>query len=94
MGKNVPKTEVPPLEVGIGSKVKAYVEAKYREAGVREGEFLVFHGIECDSSASMTSKGDKDCLLPLSMWAEIAKSTRSVTSSPEFAFMSGLTWQY
>ncbi|XP_024397073.1 photosynthetic NDH subunit of subcomplex B 1, chloroplastic [Physcomitrium patens] len=75
MGKNVPKTEVPPLEVGIGSKVKAYVEAKYREAGVREGEFLVFHGIECDSSASMTSKGDKDCLLPLSMWAEIAKST-------------------
>lgn len=76
MGKNLPKTEAPPLEVGIGRKVKAYVENKYLEAGLSEGEFLVFHGIKSDSSASMTSRGDKDSLLPIEMWAEIAKSTR------------------
>ncbi|XP_024385190.1 photosynthetic NDH subunit of subcomplex B 1, chloroplastic [Physcomitrium patens] len=75
MGKNLPKTEAPPLEVGIGRKVKAYVENKYLEAGLSEGEFLVFHGIKSDSSASMTSRGDKDSLLPIEMWAEIAKST-------------------
>lgn len=78
MGKNMPRTELPPLEVAISKKLKAYVEDKYREAGVTEGDFLVFHGIECDSSANMTSTGDTDCLLPLEMWAEIAKSTRCV----------------
>ncbi|KAG0567766.1 hypothetical protein KC19_7G158800 [Ceratodon purpureus] len=75
MGTNQPRTELPPLEIAVSKRLKAYVEEKYKEAGVTDGDFLVFHGIECDSSASMTSKGDKDCLLPLSMWAEIAKST-------------------
>lgn len=76
MGTNLPRTELPPLEVAVSKKVKAYVEAKCREAGVTEGPFLVFHGLQSDSSASMTSKGDTDCLLPLTMWAEIAKSSR------------------
>jgi hypothetical protein len=78
MGKYLPRTELPPLEVAVSKRVKAYVEEKYKEAGVAEGDFLVFHGIECDSSASMTSKGDTDSLLPIRMWAEIAKSTRYV----------------
>ena len=80
MGKNLPRTELPPLEVAISKKLKAYVGDKYKEAGVTEGDFLVFHGIESDSGASMTSKGDTDSLLPLRMWSEIAKSTRCVDS--------------
>lgn len=93
MGKNMPRTELPPLEVAVSKRVKTYVEAKYKEAGVTEGPFLVFHGLESDSSASMTSKGDTDNLLSLIMWAEIAKSvTRCVDSMNSYCVKIGLKW--
>lgn len=76
MGTNVPKSEVPPLRIGISKKLKEVVAAKCTEAGVKEGEFIVVHGIESDSTASMTSKGDPDSLLPLSIWSTLAESTR------------------
>lgn len=75
--RNVPLMEVRPLQIGISKRLKTFVEKKYMQAGVCKGEFLVFHGIESDSKASMQSKGDPDSLLPLKMWAELARATRS-----------------
>lgn len=74
--KNVPQQPVPPLRVSISKKLRAYVEDKYNRAGVDKGKFVVVHGIASDSAASMTSRGDGDCLLPLDHWARIVKGIR------------------
>ncbi|KAK3121439.1 hypothetical protein QOZ80_8BG0653210 [Eleusine coracana subsp. coracana] len=74
---NVPQQPTPPLRVSISKKLRAYVEDKYNRAGVEKGKFVVVHGIASDSVANMTSRGDKDCLLPLEHWAEIVKGISS-----------------
>ncbi|KAK6915125.1 hypothetical protein RJ641_020242 [Dillenia turbinata] len=76
--RNVPRHPVPPLRVSIPKKVKEYVEAKYKKAGTEKGKFVVIHGIESDSKASMQSKGDEDSLLPIQIWAEIAEAIRGM----------------
>lgn len=73
-GRNVPRQPVPPLKVSIPRKVKEVVEAKYKNAGAEKGKYIVIHGIQCDSKASMQSKGDPDSLLPIQVWAEIAEA--------------------
>lgn len=74
--RNVPRQPVPPLKVSISKKLRAYVEEKYTKAGVGKGKYVVIHGIQSDSIASMRSGGDNDCLLPIQVWAEIAKEIR------------------
>jgi len=74
--KNVPQQPTPPLRVSISKKLRAYVEGKYDSAGVEKGKYVVVHGIASDSVASMKSRGDDDCLLPLEHWAQIAKEIR------------------
>ncbi|ERN18704.1 hypothetical protein AMTRI_Chr12g273160 [Amborella trichopoda] len=74
--RNVPRQTIPPLRVSLSRKLKEFVEAKYKKSGVEKGKFVVIHGIESDSAASMQSKGDADSLLSIHMWAEIAKSIR------------------
>lgn len=74
--KGVPQQPIPPLRVSISKKLRAVVEDKYNRAGVEKGKYVVIHGIESDSVANMTSRGDDDCLLPLEQWAEIAKEIR------------------
>ncbi|KAK8641718.1 hypothetical protein V6N13_011096 [Hibiscus sabdariffa] len=74
--RSVPRHEVGPLRVSISRKVKEYVAEKYRTAGVEKGKYIVIHGIESDSKASMQSRGDTDSLLPIQVWAEIAKDIR------------------
>ncbi|KAF9688874.1 hypothetical protein SADUNF_Sadunf01G0033300 [Salix dunnii] len=69
---NVPRQPVPPLRVSISRKLKEYVQAKYRAAGAEKGKYIVIHGIESDSKASMQSRGDTDSLLPLEVWDQIA----------------------
>lgn len=76
MGKNLFKIEVFLLEVGIGRKVKVYVENKYLEVGLSEGEFLVFYGIKSDLSVFMMLRGDKDSFFFIEMWVEIVKFIR------------------
>lgn len=71
---NVPEMIVRPLEVAIAKRVKNFVQQKYMHEEVNKGEFMVFHGIESTSKASMQSKGDLDSLLPLQLWAEIARA--------------------
>lgn len=73
---DVPMVDVKPLEVGISKRLQSFVQEKYVQEDLNKGEFLVFHGIESVSRASMRSSGDPDSLLPLGLWAEIAKSTR------------------
>ncbi|EEF49223.1 conserved hypothetical protein [Ricinus communis] len=75
--RSVPRHTVPPLRVSISRKLKEFVEAKYRAAGAEKGKYIVIHGIESDSKASMQSRGDTDSLLPLQVWAEIAKDIRA-----------------
>ncbi|RCV30535.1 hypothetical protein SEVIR_6G113600v4 [Setaria viridis] len=75
--KNVPRQPTPPLRVSISKKLRAYVEGKYSRAGVEKGKYVVVHGIASDSVASMKSRGDDDCLLPLEHWAQIAKEISS-----------------
>uniref|UniRef100_A0A453HF76 Uncharacterized protein n=1 Tax=Aegilops tauschii subsp. strangulata TaxID=200361 RepID=A0A453HF76_AEGTS len=74
--KGVPQQPTPPLRVSISKKLRAVVEDKYNRAGVEKGKYVVIHGIESDSVANMKSRGDDDCLLPLELWAEIAKEIR------------------
>ncbi|KAF3789866.1 Photosynthetic NDH subunit of subcomplex B 1 [Nymphaea thermarum] len=76
--KNVPRQEVPPLKVSISRKLKEVVEKKYKESGAEKGKFVVIHGIESDSQANMQSRGDPDSLLPIQVWAEIAKAVKGV----------------
>ncbi|KAF8393027.1 hypothetical protein HHK36_021268 [Tetracentron sinense] len=76
--RNVPRHLVPPLKVSISRKLKNFVEAKYKNSGAEKGKYIVIHGIESDSQASMQSKGDTDSLLPIQVWAEIAKALRGV----------------
>ncbi|XP_042432611.1 photosynthetic NDH subunit of subcomplex B 1, chloroplastic-like [Zingiber officinale] len=75
---SVPRHPVSPLRVPISKKLRAYVEEKYSKVGVRKGGFVVIHGIETDSVASMRSKGDSDSLLPIQVWVEIVKGLRVV----------------
>jgi ADP-heptose:LPS heptosyltransferase len=76
-GETIPPSEVPPLQIGVSKRLQAFVEAKYSKAGAQKRDFLVFHGIESTSFASMQSSGDTDSLLPLPVWATLAKSTSS-----------------
>ncbi|KAG6479003.1 hypothetical protein ZIOFF_062453 [Zingiber officinale] len=75
---SVPRHPVSPLRVPISKKLRAYVEEKYSKVGVRKGGFVVIHGIETDSVASMRSKGDSDSLLPIQVWVEIVKGLRYI----------------
>lgn len=77
--RSVPRQPVPPLKVSISRKLKEVVEGKYRAAGVEKGKYIVIHGIESDSKASMQSGGDTDSLLPIPVWAEIAEAVRGFT---------------
>ncbi|XP_022953552.1 photosynthetic NDH subunit of subcomplex B 1, chloroplastic [Cucurbita moschata] len=74
--RSVPRHPVPPLKVSISRKLKEIVKEKYNQAGVEKGKYIVIHGIESDSKASMQSKGDTDSLLPIQAWAEIANAIR------------------
>lgn len=74
--RSVPRQPVPPLRVSISRKLKEVVAEKYRGAGVEKGKYIVIHCIESDSKASMQSRGDTDSLLPIHVWAEIAKDIR------------------
>ncbi|XP_010265573.1 PREDICTED: photosynthetic NDH subunit of subcomplex B 1, chloroplastic [Nelumbo nucifera] len=76
--RNVPRQPIPPLKVSISRKLKEVVEAKYKSAGAEKGKYIVIHGIQSDSQASMQSRGDPDSLLPIQIWAEIAKAIRDV----------------
>lgn len=74
--RSVPRQVVPPLRVSISRKLKEVVEAKYKNAGAEKGRYIVIHGIESDSKASMQSRGDTDSLLPIEVWDEIAEAVR------------------
>ncbi|KAM3380635.1 photosynthetic NDH subunit of subcomplex B 1, chloroplastic [Capsicum galapagoense] len=76
--RKVPRQPLPPLKVSISRKLREVVEAKYKNAGVQKGKYIVIHGIKSDSKASMQSKGDTDSLLPIEIWAEIAEEIRGV----------------
>ncbi|XP_073100587.1 photosynthetic NDH subunit of subcomplex B 1, chloroplastic-like [Elaeis guineensis] len=76
--RNVPRHPVPQLRISISKKLKAHVEQRCKKAGVEKGKYIVIHGIETDSVASMQSRGDKDSLLPIQLWSEIVKDIRGV----------------
>ncbi|KAK4773645.1 hypothetical protein SAY87_028664 [Trapa incisa] len=76
--RSVPRTPTQPLKVSISRKLKDVVEAKVKSAGAEKGKYIVIHGLESDSKASMQSKGDSDSLLPIPMWAEIAEGIRGI----------------
>ncbi|KAL3686857.1 hypothetical protein R1sor_013166 [Riccia sorocarpa] len=70
----VPEEPVPIMEVGVPKRVRSVAQSKYTEAGVKPGKYVVFHGLESDSAASMQSLGDTDSLLPASFWAQLKAS--------------------
>nr|AFK38888.1 unknown [Medicago truncatula] len=77
--RSVPRQVVPPLKISLSRKLKEVVEEKYTKAGVKKGRYIVIHGIQSDSKATMQSRGDPDSLLPLEVWAEIADAVREFT---------------
>lgn len=74
--RSVPRQPLPPLKVSISRKLKELVEGKVKSAGAEKGKYIVIHGIQSDSKASMQSRGDTDSLLPLTIWAQIADALR------------------
>lgn len=74
--RSVPRHLVPPLRVSISRRLKEVVAEKYENAGAEQGKYIVIHGIESTSKASMQSRGDTDSLLPIQVWAEIANGLR------------------
>ncbi|KAG9146880.1 hypothetical protein Leryth_005177 [Lithospermum erythrorhizon] len=76
--RSVPRQPLPPLKVSISRKLKEVVEAKYRNAGVTKGRYVVIHGLKSDSKALMQSRGDTDSLLPVEIFAEITTALRGV----------------
>ncbi|GAU25557.1 hypothetical protein TSUD_259910 [Trifolium subterraneum] len=74
--RSVPRQAVPPLKISLSRKLKEVVEERYTKAGVKKGRYVVIHGIQSDSKASMQSRGDPDSLLPLEVWAEISDAVR------------------
>ncbi|XP_024543566.1 photosynthetic NDH subunit of subcomplex B 1, chloroplastic isoform X2 [Selaginella moellendorffii] len=76
--KGIPRIYPPQLTVGISSRLRGVILKKWTEASLRRGEFIVIHGIESDSAATMKSRGDSDSLLPVSRWSLIAKSLSKV----------------
>ncbi|XP_050133860.1 photosynthetic NDH subunit of subcomplex B 1, chloroplastic isoform X1 [Malus sylvestris] len=74
--RDVPRQALPPLKISISKKLKQTVESKYKKAGVDKGKYIVIHGLESDSKASMQSKGDSDSLLPIETWAAIVRGIR------------------
>lgn len=74
--RSVPRQIVPPLRVSISRKLKDYVEEKYKKAGAVKGKYIVIHGLQSDSKASMQSRGDTDSLLPIEVWAQIVEDIR------------------
>ncbi|KAK7255108.1 hypothetical protein RIF29_28511 [Crotalaria pallida] len=77
--RSVPRHYVSPLSVSISRKLKEVVKEKYTKAGAEKGKYIVIHGIESDSKASMQSLGDPDSLLPIEVWAEISDAIREFT---------------
>ncbi|KAB2611550.1 hypothetical protein D8674_019582 [Pyrus ussuriensis x Pyrus communis] len=74
--RDVPRQALPPLKISISKKLKQTVESKYKKAGVDKGKYIVIHGLESDSKASMQSEGDSDSLLTIKTWAAIVRSIR------------------
>ncbi|XP_028782562.1 photosynthetic NDH subunit of subcomplex B 1, chloroplastic-like [Neltuma alba] len=74
--RSVPRQPLPPLRVSLSRKLKDYVEEKYKKAGAEKGKYIVIHGVQSDSKASMQSKGDTDGLLPIEVWAQIVEEIR------------------
>lgn len=77
--RSVPRHPVPPLRVSISRRLKEVVAEKYKNAGAEQGKYIVIHGIESASKASMQSRGDTDSLLPIQVWVEIANGLRYKT---------------
>ncbi|GJY93214.1 photosynthetic NDH subunit of subcomplex B 1, chloroplastic [Tanacetum coccineum] len=76
---NTPTQMIPPLKVFISRNLKDIVAAKYKNVGVKKGKYIVIHGIDSYLEASMQSRGSTHCSLPLHLWAETAKSIRTLT---------------
>eukprot|EP00271_Cylindrocystis_brebissonii_P015968 TRINITY_DN3906_c1_g1_i1.p1 TRINITY_DN3906_c1_g1~~TRINITY_DN3906_c1_g1_i1.p1 ORF type:complete len:494 (+),score=64.46 TRINITY_DN3906_c1_g1_i1:115-1596(+) len=70
--------EVSPLKVGISKKVRSVARGVLEAAGVdlSGAGYVLIHGLESSSAASMRSRGDPDSQLPLDFITEVVKSTR------------------
>ncbi|CAM6103967.1 unnamed protein product [Calypogeia fissa] len=77
--RGVPREEIPSLQIGVPKRVRTVVQEKMNEAGLTEGKYVVFHGIESDSAATMTSRGDTDSLLPLQFWGQLKQKLQEAS---------------
>lgn len=90
--RSVPREPLLPLRVSISRKLKEVVHEKYKKTGAERAKYVVIHGIQSDSKASMQSKGDTDCLLPIQVWAEIASGLRCVYKTVSSSFYTILLY--
>ena len=67
--------DIPPLEVGIGRRVRDVTEGAMHAGGV-EGEFVIIHGVESSSAASMRSRGDTESQLSVEAVAKLAEEIK------------------
>lgn len=70
-----PPPPVGPLKVGIPKKVQQVARTLIQGADLKPGEFVLVHGLQSTSAASMRSKGDPDCQLAGEVIARLAAST-------------------
>lgn len=67
--------DIPPLEVGIGRRVRDVAEGVMHEGGL-EGEFVVIHGVESSSAAAMRSRGDTESQLSVDVVAKLVEEIK------------------
>lgn len=71
-----PLGEIPPLRIAISDTLREVATYKQGKAGVSKGEYLLVHGLQSESAATMAPRGDSDCLLDLPAWAAILQRIR------------------
>ncbi|GBG63029.1 hypothetical protein CBR_g34729 [Chara braunii] len=67
---------VPKLQVWVPGLVRKAARDKYEPYGLKSGEFVVMHGLESTSKATMKSRGDPDSLLGLDSWKKIMRASK------------------
>jgi hypothetical protein len=85
---DAPPGVIPDVRIAISDTLREVATYKQGKAGVEKGGYLLAHGLQSKSKATMAPRGDTDSLLDLPRWAAILQKVRWGVHSPKHV----LTW--
>jgi ADP-heptose:LPS heptosyltransferase len=74
---DAPPGVIPDVRIAISDTLREVATYKQGKAGVEKGGYLLAHGLQSESKATMAPRGDKDSLLDLPHWAAILQQVSS-----------------